>query len=54
MAHVTKVWAKLGARFMAAVEPTGFTVMGNPNDAVRAALSDDPPVYLRPFGGFAR
>jgi quinol monooxygenase YgiN len=40
--------------FLAAVDPTGFTVMGSRSDEVRAALSGFGPTVPRPFGGFTR
>jgi quinol monooxygenase YgiN len=53
LAHVA-LFAAFAERFGAALDVTRFTVMGSPSDEVRAALSDDPPTYLRPLGGFAR
>lgn len=41
-------------RFIAAVDVTGFSVYGNPNDAVREAHSGVGAQFLEPFGGFAR
>ena len=41
-------------RFTAAVNPTGFSVYGNPNDAVREAQGGGGAQFLEPFGGFAR
>ncbi len=41
-------------RFMAAVDPTGLYVYGNPDDAVREAQGAVGAQFLEPFGGFAR
>ncbi len=41
-------------RFTAAVNPTGFSVYGNPNDALREAQGGVGAQFLEPFGGFAR
>jgi len=46
-----KRWA---ARFLEAVEPTRFTVYGEPNAAARAVLDGLGATYLRRWGGFSR
>jgi quinol monooxygenase YgiN len=53
MRHM-EVFGRFAERYLAETDPLGFTLMGSPTDEVRAALSDDPPLYLRSFGGFAR
>jgi quinol monooxygenase YgiN len=52
--HIGTFVEKFAGRFLAAVDPTRFTVMGSPSDELRAALSGFGPTYLQPFGGFAR
>ena len=54
LAHLETFGEKFAGRFLAAVDPTRFTVMGAPSEAVQVALSGFGPVYLRPFGGFVR
>ncbi len=54
MAHLGAFGEKFAGRFMAAVEPTRFVVYGNPNSEVKEALSGFGPVFMAPFGGFAR
>ena len=54
VAHVATFGEKFAGRFLAAVDPTRFTVMGSPNDEAQAALIGFGPAYLQPFGGFAR
>lgn len=44
-------WAE---RFLAAVEPTRFTVYGNPSAAARAVLDGFGATYLAAWGGFSR
>ena len=41
-------------RFMGCLDPTGFTVYGNPGDDVKEALTAFAPVYMSPSMGFAR
>ncbi len=41
-------------RFIAAVDVSGFSVYGNPNDAVRETQGGVGAQFLEPFGGFAR
>jgi hypothetical protein len=53
MRHM-ELFGRFAERYLAETDPVGFTLMGSPSDEVKAALSDDPPEYLRPFGGFAR
>ena len=54
MTHLGTFGQKFAERFMAALEPTRFTVYGNPSDEVIKALSGFGPVYMAPIGGFAR
>ncbi len=54
MAHLKTFGEKFAERFMAALEPTRFTVYGNPNDEVKGALSGFGAVFMAPIGGFAR
>ena len=54
MAHLGTFGSKFAERFLAAVAPTGFTVYGSPNEAVKAGLQGFNPTYLGPFGGFWR
>ncbi|MFN0072601.1 MAG: putative quinol monooxygenase [Chloroflexota bacterium] len=52
--HMTTFGERYAGRFMAAVTPTRFTIMGSPNDAVKEIFAPFSPTYLQPFGGFAR
>jgi quinol monooxygenase YgiN len=52
--HVTGFMEKWAGRFMACVDPTRFTVYGNPSDAARELLAPFGGTYLAPWGGFAR
>jgi len=54
LAHLRAFGERFAGRFLAAVDPTRFTVMGTPSDEAKAALSGFGPTYLQPFGGFAR
>ena len=54
MTHLRAFGEKFAGRFLAAVDPTRFTVFGSPSDQVKEALSAFGPTYLKPFGGFAR
>ena len=50
-----RAFAERGAeRFLAAVEPTRFTVYGNPSAAARAVLDGFGATYLDAWGGFSR
>jgi quinol monooxygenase YgiN len=53
IAHVTGFMEKWAGRFMACVEPTRFTVYGDPSDAARELLAPFGGTYLAPWGGFA-
>jgi quinol monooxygenase YgiN len=54
LAHLETFREKFAGRFLEAVDPTRFTVIGAPSEAVQSALSGFGPAYLRPFGGFVR
>jgi quinol monooxygenase YgiN len=54
MTHLGAFGEKFAERFLAAVDPTRFTVFGSPSDEVREAQSGLGPTYLGFFGGFAR
>jgi quinol monooxygenase YgiN len=54
MIHMGTFGEKYAERFNTAVEATRCVVYGNPNSEVRDALSGLGPVYMSPFGGFAR
>jgi quinol monooxygenase YgiN len=54
MTHLQSFGSKFAERFLAAVDPTKFTIYGTPNDDVKAGLSVFGPTYLGPFGGFVR
>ncbi len=41
-------------RFMDAIEPTKLTVLGNPNEAAKEALSGLSPAFLTLEAGFSR
>jgi len=54
MIHIGTFGAKYAERFMAVLEPTGFTVYGSPNAELKAALAGFGPTYLEPAAGFSR
>lgn len=54
MIHLGAFGEKFAERFMAAVEPKRFVVYGAPNNEVKEALSGFGPIFMTPFGGFAR
>lgn len=54
MTHLTTFGEKFAERFMAAVDPTRFVVYGDPNNDVKAALTEFGAVFMSPFGGFTR
>ncbi len=54
MTHLASFGANFADRFLAAVEPTRFTVYGNPSAEVREALGAFGPAYMTPAAGFAR
>ena len=54
LTHLAAFGEKFVQRFLAAVDPTRFMVYGAPSDEVKEELSAFGPVYMAPFGGFAR
>jgi quinol monooxygenase YgiN len=54
MFHLATFGAMFAERFLSCVEPTGFSVYGDPSDEVRAVLDGFGADYLGWFGGFAR
>jgi quinol monooxygenase YgiN len=52
--HVSGFMEKWAGRFLECVDPTRFTVYGDPSDAARELLAGFGPTYLAPWGGFAR
>lgn len=54
MVHLGNFGSKFMERFMSDVDPTGFTVYGNPDDTVKGALAGFGPVFMQSFGGFSR
>ena len=54
MAHLGNFGARFAERFLTYLEPTNFTVYGNPSDQVRGALEGLGPTYMGLIGGFAR
>jgi len=52
--HLRGFGEKFAERFLAAVDPTRFTVYGAPSDDAKQGLSGFGPSYLGPFGGFVR
>jgi quinol monooxygenase YgiN len=54
MAYLATYRRSYAERFLAAVTPTRMMVYGDPDDAVRGALSHSDPVYFSTIGGFIR
>ena len=54
MKHLGTFEEKYAGRFMELVEPMRIVVYGSPDARVKEALADLAPVYMEPFGGFAR
>ena len=52
--HVNGFMEKWAGRFMERVDPTRFTVYGDPSEAARELLAAFGGTYLAPWGGFAR
>ncbi len=52
--HVSGFLEKWAERFMGCVDPTRFTVYGDPSEAARELLAAFGGTYLAPWGGFAR
>ncbi|MFQ5515956.1 MAG: putative quinol monooxygenase [Acidimicrobiia bacterium] len=53
LAHLGGFGEHFAERFMAAADPTGFHVYGNPDDTARGALLGQGAEFFGPFGGFA-
>ena len=54
MTHLASFGANYAERFLAAVQPTRFTIYGNPDAQVRSALDPFSPTYMTSAAGFAR
>jgi quinol monooxygenase YgiN len=54
LAHLGAFQERFAKRFMAAAEPAGWYVFGEPSDAARAALAGAGAQFFGPLGGFAR
>jgi quinol monooxygenase YgiN len=54
MTHLRTFDEQYAGRFMKLVEPKRIVLYGKPDPAVKEALADLGPVYMEPFGGFAR
>ena len=52
-AHLS-TWGPRAERFMAAAEVTRFSVFSNLTPALQDAVAGLQPVYMKPFGGFAK
>jgi len=54
MTHLKGFGKNFAERFMGCLDPTGFTVYGNPGADVKEALAAFAPVYMSQANGFAR
>jgi len=54
MTHSGTFGEKFAERFLVAATPTRLVVYGSPTDEVIQGLSGFGPVFMAPFGGFAR
>lgn len=54
LVHLGNFGTKFAERFLACVQPTEFTVYGDPSDDVRQAVAGFGAVHLGTFGGFSR
>ncbi len=52
--HLANFGKGFADRFAAAVEVTRFTIYGDPDDEIRAAVSDFGVIYMVPIGGVTR
>jgi len=52
--HVNGFMDKWAGRFMDCVDPTRFTVYGDPSEAARELLAELVVQYLAPWGGYPR
>jgi quinol monooxygenase YgiN len=53
LAHQARFGERFAERFLGAMTPTRYTVLGAPGEEVREALGGFNPSYLEPFGGFS-
>jgi quinol monooxygenase YgiN len=54
LAHLANFGEHFGERFMAVLEPTRFTVYGDPSAEAREALASFGAVHMKQLDGFAR
>ena len=54
MVHLAAFGQHFAERFLGALQPTRFTVYGNPSGQVREALAAFGAGYMTEFGGYAR
>jgi len=54
MTHLKGFGENFAERFMGCLEPTGFTVYGNPGVDVKEGLAAFGPAYMSQANGFAR
>jgi len=54
LAHVAAFGRDFASRFLDVVQPTGYTVYGNPGPDVRTALDSMGATYMGELGGFVR
>lgn len=54
LAHLGTFGATFADRFLACLQPTSFTVYGEPSAEAKAALDGLGAAYLGPLGGFHR
>ena len=54
MVHLGTFGSRFAERFLSCVEPTGFSVYGDPSGEVQGVLDGFGAVYMGWFGGFVR
>ncbi len=54
MIHLATFGQRFAARFEQVLEPVRTVVYGSPSEAVKEALADLNPTYMRPAAGFNR
>jgi hypothetical protein len=54
LAHCATFGERYAERFLVCVDVKGFDVYGDPDGAVRDAITGFGPVYHRRWGGFTR
>src|SRR5262249_25653908 len=54
LTHLAAFGEKFAQRFLTSVSPTRLVVYGAPSDQVKEGLSPFGPMYMAPWGGFAR